>query len=232
MPAKRGRKPGDINSPNPVREALKEIYPGKIRTVRTEQEFFQGTKAFSFKIDAISHAVLDIQRRRRGVPLTWLIQDILNLWIAAATDYDQAIFRELLPPKARAARCPERYPGYIESLGFAEAPQAPAAQAPEFPPQPPPQAIPASYAHQYPGGQATKSLADLAQAYVHPLTTGPASYPHPEPSLPHNAGVFNPEEHNRVAVPPTPRPQDELPPIDPALKELLDHYRVDPKDVR
>ena len=180
-----GRPRGRKSAPNPIREHLQEVSPTKIPRKRAPGEAFQGTKYISgLKLDAVTHACLELHAFRRRVPLSWLIQDVLNLWIAASTDYNQAIFKETLPLGARAARTPERFPGYIESLGFAEAPP----QAPLGIPLPPATPIipgpvdlpvPEPVYLEAPTAQPPtreRSLTDLTMPYRHPLTQGPASY--------------------------------------------------------
>lgn len=256
MPNKPGRKKGSVTPPNPLRDELKRRIPQHLVHRKAPDEFFQGTKQTSLKMDSISHACLDIHARRRGVPITWLLQDILNLWLAASTDYNQAIFRDLLPPNARAARCPERYPGYIDGLGFAEAPpQAPTAPTPSpqhglstadmtpffhtdgqvsLVPDVPMTAIPP---------MPERTLADLSQPFRHPLTTGPASYPHPQPGLPYNSQLFDPEAHRAASATPgvangaqrvtSDEPLEEgLPLLPKQVQDMLDFYRVNPEDVR
>jgi hypothetical protein len=235
MPNPLGRPRGSKNAPNPLREALKEANPARIPRKRAPQEEFQGTKYISsLKLDAVSHACLTIHANRRHVPLAWLVQDVLNLWLAAVTDYDQAIFKEMLPPNARAGRCPERYAGYHESLGFQEVPQAPIA-APQAAP------IPAAVASVPAMPPQEKTLADLSTPYRHPSTQGPASYPHPQPTLPQNAALFD----SREAVNLKPgmgnaaqqateggMPDATQPPLPAEVEKYLEHYKVKPEDVR
>ena len=112
METRRGRPRGSKNKPNPLGKLLKEAVPHPITKTRAPQEMFQGEKyVSSLKLDAVSHTCLWLHARRRGIPLAWLIQDVLNLWLQSATDYEQALFKEILPPRARAQRTPERYPG-------------------------------------------------------------------------------------------------------------------------
>lgn len=88
--------------------------------IRRRPHEVQATRYISsLKLDLISAEILKLHAYQRRVAMTVLISDILNLWIAVATDYNQALFREMLPSGARAAAVPERWAGYLASLGFA-----------------------------------------------------------------------------------------------------------------
>ena len=114
MSNKIGRPKGGKNPPDPLRRIL----PGP--AIKRDQSERRGKKYISsLALDTISHTVLKLHAYRRQVHMSTLISDILNLWMAAQTDYDQALFKEVLPRNARAALVPERWAGYIESLGFA-----------------------------------------------------------------------------------------------------------------
>lgn len=242
---KRGRPKGSRNAPNPVKDAVRTAIPAKIPRKRAPQEAFQGTKYISsLPLDAVSHACLMIHARRRMIPMAWLIQDVLNLWLAASTDYGQAIFRDQLPHNARAAKCPERYPGYIEGLGFVEAPQTPVAPpATPAPVQdvyvPSPATVPTWQAHT----PTEKTLTDLTRPYQHPMTQGPASYPHPTPGLPQGSNLFDPQRHKDAATTPGignaaqqavegGLPEPSQAPLPRQVEEFIDHYRVKPEDIR
>lgn len=249
MPA--GRPRGSKGKSNPIKAALRTELPGPGQRTRPPEEFFQGTKHVTLNMDAVSHAALSIHARRRHIPFSWLVQDVLNLWLAAATDYDQGVFRDMLPPRARAARTPERFVGYIEGLGFAPATQSPIQDVPPSlapvytatptPPQQPGQAHqpftqerPVDIPHR--GGA---SINDLTTPYRHPMTQGPASYPHPEPGLPHNSQLFDPSVHLSPGSGSAAQDveqgrgvQDELPPLNSDVQKMLEFYRVDPKDIR
>lgn len=241
-PTRRGRPPGAKNRPRPTDSHIKEAVPQRIQRHKPATEQYQGIRNISnLKLDTIAHAILKIHAQRRGIPLAWLIQDVLNEWITASTDYRQAIWQDILPRNARAPKTPERFAGYLDSLGFiAPTNQAniepavmPTAQAPTF----------EGYAQQPPLPVPQRSLTDLTQRYQHPITTGPASYPHPEPTLPAGSAAFNPEEHRRTAAPQGygsaaqmatngQTPADPLPPLNEDVERWRDHYRVRPEDIR
>jgi hypothetical protein len=232
---------GTKNRPDPLKEAISAAFPPTPKK-RPKSEQYKGEKRISLGLDAISHACLWIHAKRRGVPMTWLVQDILNLWLANTTDYSQGVYQDMLPKNARAARTPERFAGYISSLGFQDEPQS---QAPIQPPPLPTaetSGVPfINNAPQVPLPQ--RSLLDMLQPYRHPLTQGPASYAHPGPSLPQGAGLFSPDEHNRIAPNPghgsaaqeamdRPAQAPEEPPLSEEVKRYLDYYRIDPETVR
>ena len=178
-----GRPKGGKNPPDPLRQYL----PGP--AIKRKQEERRGKKYISsLGLDTISHTVLKLHAYRRQVHMSVLISDILNLWMAAQTDYDQALFKEVLPRNSRAALVPERWAGYIESLGF-----APPAQDPPTP-APPPIDLPGAAAYTPPQ---ERTLVDLATPYRHPLASqGEVAYRHPEPAIPIGAGLFiNTEDH-------------------------------------
>ena len=138
--AKAGRPKGVANKPDPIGDMIKEKMPtrGGREKGRASQEF-QGHKfVSSLKLDAVTHTVLKLQAMRRDVPMATLISDIINEWLRLSTDYNQSLFREILPRGMKAARVPERWAGYLASLGFVESePQAPAIPAPiPLPPRP------------------------------------------------------------------------------------------------
>jgi len=72
----------------------------------------------SVRLDFVSAELLKLHAFQRRVHLTTLISDILNGWLDVATDYKQALFRECLPEGVTAASTPERFVGYLASLGF------------------------------------------------------------------------------------------------------------------
>lgn len=233
MPNKRGRPPGSKNKPDALKEWAKENMPlPKVKRMPKPQ-LVHGTRPYTFEMDAVAHRTLKLHSLRRGVPFTQLLNDIIHSWLALATDYDQAIFRETLPPNTRAPRVPERFVGYIESLGFSQpAPQAPIShQAPMFTP-------PSAYPRQASPNEPT--LTDLMTPYRHPLAhEGPAAYPHPAPTLPHGAGVFDPATPLHTGSGSAAQdvqfgrtPGDDLPPLPEEVEALLKHYKVDPNDIR
>src|SRR5579863_6802405 len=73
----------------------------------------------SLRMDLISSEVLKLHAEIfRRVHLSVLISDVLNIWLEGATDYQHPLFRTALPPGVRHAAVPERYPGYLKSLGY------------------------------------------------------------------------------------------------------------------
>lgn len=70
------------------------------------------------KLDQDTADVLMIHALQRRVSISILVADIVGGWLGLATDYDQAIFRDTLEPGRQAAAVPERWAGYLASLGF------------------------------------------------------------------------------------------------------------------
>lgn len=77
----------------------------------------------SVRWDIVLADVLEIHALQRRVKMSVLVEDILCGWATLATDFRQAIFRETLPAGARLPEVPERYAGYLASLGFGVADQ-------------------------------------------------------------------------------------------------------------
>lgn len=261
---KRGRPPGVKNREDSLKTYLKKARPKPTGRGRAPEEFRGYRTMSSLKLDTVTHAVLKLHAFRRQVPMVALVSDILNLWIAASTDYEQKLFQEVLPKNARAAKVPERWPGYIASLGFVEeVPQAdpipsPLLNGPFMPIDPPKdlrvQPVPGPSPYIYPSGPISApthpdyvppqlspqpTITDLTQAYRHPLTQGPSSYPHPSPSLPQGAAAFDPQNQPRpqgagnAAQRQTDRPgEDVTQPYTPEVLEYIEQYRVRPEDVR
>lgn len=110
----------------------------------------------SIKLDVISAEVLKLHAYQRHVAQSVLISDILNLWLGAATDYGQALFREMLPTGARAADVPERWAGYLASLGFAPSTMPQETPIPSVGTAPP---LPDAPAHSVPPPRSSSALA-------------------------------------------------------------------------
>ena len=122
---------------------------------RTSEELRAVREIGTLRLDIVSVECLNIHAKMRRVPATTLLSDILNCWLSVATDYGADAFRAFLPVGARAADAPERWAGYLRSLGFVAAPQdavsaTPADRGVTFAPlpqevvapQPPPQGVP------------------------------------------------------------------------------------------
>jgi hypothetical protein len=108
----------------------------------------------------------------------------------------------------------------------------------EYTPTPAPQAaVPTQQVPTSPAPE--RSLTDLAAPFRHPLTTGPASYPHPEPGLPQGTALFDAAQKPKPGygnaaqqVTETGRPPDDEPRLAEDVEAFLRHYRVNPEDIR
>lgn len=108
---------------------------GKPKTIRRKRGENPNTERLNpIEIDIYSKHCLKLHALQRKVSLSALQSDILNGWLALATDYDQAIFKDTMPLGARAASVPERWVGYLASLGFAPETEV---QGNDVPPPPP-----------------------------------------------------------------------------------------------
>ena len=126
-------KPIDPRKPFTMREAVDTVTGGPKRRrlmIRTPEELAQ-TVWFQIRFDAVSMELIRIHAMMRRVKPTVLVSDILNCWLANSTDYSQAVVGEMLPRGARAAVVPERWSGYLASLGYAPALEE------QLPPDPP-----------------------------------------------------------------------------------------------
>lgn len=114
-------KPIDPRKPFTMAEAKATVKggPGARRTMIRAADELAEPVWFQFRLDATSMELLRIHATMRRVKPTVLISDLLNAWLGNATDYNQALIRELLPRGARAAPVPERFAGYLATLGYA-----------------------------------------------------------------------------------------------------------------
>lgn len=87
------------------------------RAQRQTWELINAKPLSGLTLDAVSKRALQIHSVLRGVYLTTLISDIINTWLARATDYKQEIYRKGLPRGARCIDVPERWLGYLKSIG-------------------------------------------------------------------------------------------------------------------
>jgi hypothetical protein len=118
---------------------------------RTKREYDECVNLSTIKLDSISHMLLKEHAvMRRHVAISTLVSDILNCWLSVVTDYENDVrIKAMLPPGRRAAAVPERYPGYLASLGYAPAlqqadplPVPPVMNPPDPEPAPPAQQPP------------------------------------------------------------------------------------------
>jgi hypothetical protein len=70
------------------------------------------------RMDPASHALLRLAAAQRAVHMTTLVNDLLNLWLAHAMDPKQEAVR-LASAGRGPAPVPERFAGYLASLGYA-----------------------------------------------------------------------------------------------------------------
>jgi hypothetical protein len=93
--------------------------PKKKRIYRRKPEEMRAVRYMTnILMDGISLEVLKVHALTRRVPQSTLVSDLINLWLMVATDYGSPLVREFLPERVRAADVPERWPGYIASLGY------------------------------------------------------------------------------------------------------------------
>jgi hypothetical protein len=79
------------------------------------------THSSTRRVDWATAEFLKIHALQRRVTVSCLVNDVLNMWLHLATDQRQAIFRETLPSGTRVPDVPERWVGYLATLGFAPA---------------------------------------------------------------------------------------------------------------
>lgn len=85
---------------------------------RTSKEMQDSQLVSKFRLNYFTYAVLKLHAMQRAVYTNTLIADILTGWAQRATDFDQELFRRALDPTARIPDVPERWYGYLRSLGF------------------------------------------------------------------------------------------------------------------
>jgi hypothetical protein len=83
-----------------------------------------GHKIITIKLPPDLFAVLNAHRYVRDVPMQWMIADILGAWAATITDYEHPIFSPETLGCDPPAMPPNRYKGYLDSLGFITPEQA------------------------------------------------------------------------------------------------------------
>jgi len=200
-------KPVNVRAPMTMKEAKDTLKGGsqqRRRMIRSNEELREPVW-FQLRVDATSHELLRIHALMRRVRPTTLYSDILNAWLANSTDYSQALVREMLPRGARAAVVPERWVGYLASLGYAPPLEE------QLPPDPP----------DIPEGFTPRRHDDLSVKPPEPPDDLPVEPPPVEPQAPapapsevkaeatqpdplwdpraHGAKPFDPEEYAREA---------------------------------
>jgi hypothetical protein len=75
-------------------------------------------RAFNCRLAPTTHEFLRRHAFERNVSLTLLINDILRLWVIAATDTSDTRFGPQATGYALPEPPPDRYPGYLQSLVF------------------------------------------------------------------------------------------------------------------
>jgi hypothetical protein len=193
------------------------------RRVKRRNEVRNALWLPQMRMDADTAEILTLAALQRRVSRTVLISDILSLWVSTCVDTRQALFVEALGPVVRPAPVPERWAGYLASLGFMEPeeeqipPDDPYAYEETPSSQPPAHEYPASVPayvprasdppiHPSPWAQATAPPPAPPDAPAPP----PGSVRTPPPLPPAevraivqlggpSVGRFDPEEYNRVA---------------------------------
>jgi|HubBroStandDraft_2_1064218.scaffolds.fasta_scaffold14758_12 hypothetical protein len=96
------------------------------------------TVAFTMRIPQVMADALTIHSRLlRRVSRQVLLEDIVTCWLHTATDWKDPIFSRMVTERTIVPDTPERYPGYLTSIGFAPAVRVAAAiDAKEIPSTP------------------------------------------------------------------------------------------------
>lgn len=69
----------------------------------------------------IAEALIFHSQVLRRTSRSQLVADILTCWVHVGTDWKSEMFRRLVTERTRLPDTPERYPGYLLSIGFAPA---------------------------------------------------------------------------------------------------------------
>ncbi len=85
----------------------------------------------SIPMTAVSVELLRVHAFLRRVSYSAFVSDLLNGWLSACTDFADPAVSHVTPKGMRAPDVPERWIGYLASLGFVPAkPQDPASDLP------------------------------------------------------------------------------------------------------
>jgi len=77
---------------------------------------------FSIQLPRVLADAMNVHSRLlRRVSRARLVQDIVTCWVHTATDWKDPMFRQVVSERQRVPDTPERYPGYLVSIGFAPA---------------------------------------------------------------------------------------------------------------
>jgi hypothetical protein len=80
------------------------------------------TVAFTMRVPQVLADALTIHSRLlRRVSRQVLLEDIITCWLHTATDWKDPIFSRMITERTLVPDTPERYPGYLTSIGFAPA---------------------------------------------------------------------------------------------------------------
>jgi hypothetical protein len=78
--------------------------------------------AFTMRVPQVLADALTIHSRLlRRVSRQVLLEDIITCWLHTATDWKDPIFSRMITERTLVPDTPERYPGYLTSIGFAPA---------------------------------------------------------------------------------------------------------------
>jgi hypothetical protein len=92
--------------------------PKRVGGQRKEVEFTDSIYITKFRLNYTTYAMLKLHAMQRGIYTSTLIHDILTGWTHRATDFNQELFSKSLPPGAAIPDVPERWYGYLKSIGF------------------------------------------------------------------------------------------------------------------
>ena len=116
-----GRPPGSKNKTNEIKEKVQQMLG--IRTskyVKRKEEEVSRLKLISgIKLDRDALALCRLHAQRRNIPFSVLVADVFSLWLILSTDINQELYSIARNEKGfRMPIVPERYAGYLDSLGF------------------------------------------------------------------------------------------------------------------
>lgn len=96
--------------------------PRRRRPLRsTGEELSSERYRMSLDISLTTWHVIEVLAWQRQVSPTMYVRDVLTAHTALVADLKQAIFREVVPRGTHVYPPPERYPGYLASIGFSPA---------------------------------------------------------------------------------------------------------------
>jgi hypothetical protein len=120
-------KPSDVYAPLEVitpeeAQRVRKNTKERVRKLKARKKLRRkgtGPEGIHVRLTLASKAIFKLHALQRRVFMTTLVGDLLDCWMNAVTDYGDPFFSHVLPHGTRAEIVPERWAGYLASLGYA-----------------------------------------------------------------------------------------------------------------